>query len=84
MQLSLMLHGNKETQQITERQAGTQWMAGVCLGREGAAVGGRQKMGKEMGGGGVGGKGRGARGVWFIFRPSFRDKTITSIVKVGR
>lgn len=78
-----MLHGNKETQQITERQAGTQWMAGVCLGREGAAVGGRWKMGKEMGGGGAGRGGEGERGAWFIFRLSFRDKTITSVVKVG-
>lgn len=37
-------------------------MAGVCLGREGAAVGGRQKMGKEMGGGGDRRVGEGCEG----------------------
>lgn len=40
VQLSLMLHGNKETQQITEWQPGTQWMAAVCLWEGG--VGGLQ------------------------------------------
>lgn len=81
VQLSHMLHSNKETHRITERQPGTQWMTGGGRGVLLAVPGWWQQWEGE---GDRGWRERDRRGL-FIFRDVFFwDKTIISVAHQSR